>query len=153
MIEEINEAKKGNDNVQEPNKNNGGKLLLAVIITAAIIFGFIWAKDNLVFNSDVNNNGGGLIESKELQRQDLQIELETGSWTSVYVIVTPRRDIQEIHFTLEYLDSSDAIVKTVPYSAYNLNSGQTYKFEFKNGLLEVLKMKKFQVIDINGKRK
>lgn len=108
----------------------------------------------------MNNDGftmmpGGappLIESNELQRADFDLELDNGSWTSVYIVLTPKRDIKEISLNINYFDSNKNVIKKDSITSYDLKKGQQHRIEMKNSIFESLKMRSWQVVFISGTR-
>lgn len=139
---------------KNPNKTTSNNNLVIIIIIAGVILGGIWASNNLVFNTNSNNDSViPQIESKELKRSDFEMKLESGSWTSVYVNITPNREIKDITLLVEYFDKNGSIVKTEEKTFYNLSKNQTYKYEFKNSFTEILKMDSYRATMVSGTRK
>lgn len=133
-------------------KNNKKKNFFNLLLFIALIFGGVWASNNLIITKK-SNNDGFKIENKELESSDYEIELDSGNWTSVYVNLTAKRGIKEIKLKVEYYDKNDMIVKTEIKTFHDLDSSKTYKFEFKNSLLEITKINKWRVIVLSGERK
>ncbi len=102
------------------------KLLVAVFVIIAIIYGGF----NVLMCSanNVNTSTPGLFERKA-SINDLTINKSYNFPVSISLEFYPKKDIEDLQFLLEYLDSHGNVLKSQVYTVGNVTHGQKYSFK------------------------